>query len=170
MQTVPHSIGLMNLSQVWAYKSNGFRLMLTLFAIICTGILPLGLVLYWYRHWWVIASKQQCTLEEAETVIVIDHYKVNFLLAQFATISPPGPPHHPVCEKSVSSTERRGQHGCAGDWRSRLSDDHRLQVYCALEVEDLSVSILSRSGGLVVRKIDISGMHKRLLSSRYLEI
>ena len=90
MPTVPHSIGLMNLSQVWAYKSNGFRLMLTLFAIFCTGILPLGLVLYWYRHWWVIASKQQCTLEEAETVIVIDHYKVNFLLVQFATLSPQG--------------------------------------------------------------------------------
>ena len=63
-------------SQVWAYKSNGFRLVLTLLAILCTGILPLGLALYWYRHWWVMVSKQQCTLEEAETVIVIDHYKV----------------------------------------------------------------------------------------------
>ena len=64
------------LAQVWAYKSNGFRLVLTLLAVLCTGILPLGLALYWYRHWWVMVSKQQCTLEEAETVIVIDHYKV----------------------------------------------------------------------------------------------
>lgn len=61
--------------QVWAYKNNRFRLLLTLLAILCTGVLPLGLALYWYRHWWVVLSKQQCTLEEAETVIVIDHYK-----------------------------------------------------------------------------------------------
>ena len=62
--------------EVWAYKNNRFRLLLTLLAILCTGVLPLGLALYWYRHWWVVVSKQQCTLEEAETVIVIDHYKV----------------------------------------------------------------------------------------------
>ena len=72
--------------QVWAYKSNGFRLLFTLLAILCTGILPLGLALYWYRHWWVMVSKQQCTLEEAETVIVIDHYKVKLL--QVATMKP----------------------------------------------------------------------------------
>ena len=76
----------MTVYQVWAYKSNGFRLLLTLLAILCTGILPLGLALYWYRHWWVMVSKQQCTLEEAETVIVIDHYKVRPL--QRATMTP----------------------------------------------------------------------------------
>ena len=34
-----------------------------------------------------MVSKQQCTLEEAETVIVIDHYKVRlFNFLQFATM------------------------------------------------------------------------------------
>ena len=120
------------LTQVWAYKSNGFRLVLTLLAILCTGILALGLALYWYRHWWVMVSKQQCTLEEAETVIVIDHYKVTTIanyhyFLRFATIFP-GSAHHPICENGLPSTSRGGKHGGASHWRSWLSHHQGLQV------------------------------------------
>ena len=75
-----------------------------------------------------------------------------------------GPPHHPLRENCVPSTARGGKHGGASHWRSWLSDDQRLQV-CS--PKDRTISIPSTSGGLVARKTDISGTHKRLLSLRY---
>jgi len=60
--------------EVWGYKVHVGKYLGTVAAIILTfGIL--GLPLYWWKHWWLKCTRVQCVLEEATSVLVVDHYK-----------------------------------------------------------------------------------------------
>ena len=57
--------------EVWGYKENMTRLLITLFLVAVTGVLPLGLFLYWMEHYWLYCTQEPCVLEEATTVLVV---------------------------------------------------------------------------------------------------
>ena len=61
--------------QVWGYRLHRLHYLGTLLAVLVTGLLPLGLLLYWYEHLWLRCTREQCSLGEADTVLVVDHYK-----------------------------------------------------------------------------------------------
>ena len=57
--------------EVWGYKENMTRLLITLLLVAVTGVLPLGLFLYWMEHYWLYCTQEPCVLEEATTVLVV---------------------------------------------------------------------------------------------------
>merc|ERR1711892_456657 len=60
--------------EVWGYRVHAVKYLVTLAGIVLTCGL-LGLPLYWWKHWWLKFTRMQCTLEEATSVLVVDHYK-----------------------------------------------------------------------------------------------
>ena len=56
--------------QVWGYKNNLWKYMMTLLMILMTGGL-LGLILYWMKQYWLYFTQVPCSLEEATTVLVV---------------------------------------------------------------------------------------------------
>jgi len=60
--------------EVWGYKVHAVKYLATVAAIILTFGL-LGLPLYWWKHWWLRFTRVQCILEQATSVLVVDHYK-----------------------------------------------------------------------------------------------
>merc|ERR1719474_1539992 len=68
------NIGKEDELEVWGYKKNLAKFLVTLLLIILTGGL-LGLLLYWMEHYWLYFTQEPCLLEEATTVLVVDHYR-----------------------------------------------------------------------------------------------
>jgi len=60
--------------QVWGYRVHLVKYLASLAGILFTFGL-LGLPLYWRKHWWLMFTRVQCTLEQATSVLVVDHYK-----------------------------------------------------------------------------------------------
>ena len=56
---------------VWGYRRHLGRLVATLVLVLVTGILPLGLPLYWMSHVWLYLTQELCPLDEATTVLVV---------------------------------------------------------------------------------------------------
>ena len=56
--------------ELWGYKENHAKLLVTVLAVLMTGGL-LGLVLYWLRHYWVYCTMTQCPLDEATTILAV---------------------------------------------------------------------------------------------------
>ena len=65
--------------EVWGYKENRGQLLLTLALILFTGVLPLGLFLYWMEHYWLYCTQEPCVLEEATTVLVVVSIDLSYL-------------------------------------------------------------------------------------------
>merc|ERR1719282_363685 len=60
--------------EVWGYKSNFVQYLLTMMMILMSAGL-LGLLLFNLKHWWLYFTQEACLLEEATTVLVVDHYR-----------------------------------------------------------------------------------------------
>eukprot|EP00092_Neocalanus_flemingeri_P015419 GFUD01016687.1.p1 GENE.GFUD01016687.1~~GFUD01016687.1.p1 ORF type:complete len:1358 (+),score=448.86 GFUD01016687.1:946-5019(+) len=60
--------------EVWGYRVHVVKYLATLAGILLSFGL-LGLPLYWWKHWWLRFTRVQCILEEATSVLVVDHYK-----------------------------------------------------------------------------------------------
>ena len=56
--------------EVWGYKDNFVKYVMTMTLIMLTAGL-LGLVLYWWKQWWLYFSHEACLLEEATSVLVV---------------------------------------------------------------------------------------------------
>ena len=72
--------------EVWGYKENMTRLLITLTLVAVTGVLPLGLFLYWMEHYWLYCTQEPCVLEEATTVLVVVRTFDVFMLFIYSTI------------------------------------------------------------------------------------
>ena len=72
--------------EVWGYKENMTRLLITLTLVAVTGVLPLGLFLYWMEHYWLYCTQEPCVLEEATTVLVVVRTFDVFMLSIYSTI------------------------------------------------------------------------------------
>ena len=57
--------------EVWGYRRHLGRLVATLVLVLVTGILPLGLPLYWMSHVWLYLTQELCPLDVATTVLVV---------------------------------------------------------------------------------------------------
>lgn len=100
--------------EVWGYKENMTRLLITLLLVAVTGVLPLGLFLYWMEHYWLYCTQEPCVLEEATTVLVVVRTFDVFMLSIYSTIftgSLSRPAHHQVCEEGVQRGAQHRRHG-----------------------------------------------------------
>jgi len=60
--------------EVWGYRVHMVKYLVTLACIVLSFGL-FGLPLYWWKHWWLRFTRVQCILEQATSVLVVDHYK-----------------------------------------------------------------------------------------------
>ena len=100
--------------EVWGYKENMTRLLITLLLVAVTGVLPLGLFLYWMEHYWLYCTQEPCVLEEATTVLVVVRTFDVFMLSIYSTIftgSLSRSAHHQVCEEGVQRGAQHRRHG-----------------------------------------------------------
>ena len=56
--------------EVWGYSDNLVKYVMTLTMIVLTVGL-LGLVLYWWKQWWLYFTHDACLLEDATSVLVV---------------------------------------------------------------------------------------------------
>ena len=56
--------------EVWGYSDNLVKYVVTLTLIVLTVGL-LGLVLYWWKQWWLYFTHDACLLEDATSVLVV---------------------------------------------------------------------------------------------------
>lgn len=62
--------------KITGYRRSRMRTALCWLCICLTGGL-LRLILHWWRHWYLMATHEICTLEEADKVLVQEDYKGN---------------------------------------------------------------------------------------------
>lgn len=72
-------VGLLNAReddemQITGYKRSLLRTVLCWLFICLTGGL-LRLLMHWWRHWYLIATHEKCSLEIAEKVLIQEHYQ-----------------------------------------------------------------------------------------------
>ena len=99
--------------EVWGYKENMTRLLLTLFLVVMTGVLPLGLFLYWMEHYWLFCTQEPCVLEEATTVLVVVRRFCTFIypFISFSTGPLSRSAHHQVRQEGLQRGSLHRRHG-----------------------------------------------------------
>lgn len=60
--------------EVWGYKEDLFRLVVT-WAMILLSCGLIGLPLYWWKQYWLRLTHSPCSLAQATSVLVVDNYK-----------------------------------------------------------------------------------------------